>query len=201
VTPWYQLTRLVWWPRSLTGAFVLFAVLGGLPFGLLVASGLYPGAVAITTPASLIDVLVGGLLAGTAAGWFAGYLRRGWAEMEGLGDVERLVAIRAVHFGTDVGSSELAAVTLEFARWQRAKIDAKRQDPIVYGCIFFGAQFVVSSWWLISRGAWLHAVVSVGLSAALITIGWRGYRAIKGSRTNLWNAEWYAAQRLGGQEG
>lgn len=180
-------------------AVVLFAGFVGLPVGALAATGFVPTmADATTTLGSLTVTIFCGVLAGATAGLFVRYLRRGWAELEGLGDVERLAAIRAVHFGTDIGSSELAAATVEFARQQRTKVEAKRWDPISFICMIFGVQFVFASLTLILRGAWLHGVAGVGLSVMLLATAGRGYQLVKSSGANLWNAEWYAAQRLSG---
>jgi len=196
VTPWYQLTRVIWWPRRRAVAVASAAIVVGVTVGLIAALGWYPA----TADAARADVLTGlafGVTAGAVAGVGVRRFRRQWAELEVLSDVDRLRAIHAVHFGEDVGSERLALATLEFASWQRRWIEARRPYGIGAFAGVFAGQLLFATWMMVRVDAWGGAVAVGALAGAMTLATFRADRARTRLPGRLWDAEWYARRRLG----
>ena len=196
VTPWYQLTRLVWWPGSPFVASALFGLVSGLVLAGLTVAGVFQtsGISGNNATGAITFGVVFGFLQGARGVWVC---RRRWAELEVLSDWERARLIHVVHFGEDPGTTVLAAATVEFAAWKRSQAEQRwnRTGGIVAAtivAIFVG--FHAIDYFLaadVARGA---LGVSVAGSAGLVA--WQLYRGQEARRRNLWNAEWYSRQRL-----
>jgi hypothetical protein len=195
VTPWYQLTRLIWWPRSPRTAALACGLLVGVPSGVLGYLGVFAMTLG-TTPGGLTTGLCQAAFFGLIAGVVARRVRRRWVELEDRSDVERLIAIHAVHFGEDVGSDPLALTTLEFAAWQRARIENRARE---YGLSWLGCAggFAAGSALIQAQaGLWIRAAGCALLAVVLLLLGLDGSKRWKRLAEPLWNAEWYAAWRL-----
>ena len=195
MTLWYQLTRLIWWPRSPYVASALFGVLIGALFAGLSAVGMYGVTYSGASPDVIVGLLVG-LLFGTFAAATTWRVRRRWAELEVVSDVERLTAIHAVHYGEDVGTERLAAATLEFAAWQRARIERRSRETALNLCGVFGGMAFGGVLVLAQGGHWLEAAAAVPVALLLTFIGINGERRMRRLPDELWRAEWYATWRL-----
>lgn len=108
-------------------------------------------------------------------------------------DWERARLIQSVHFGEDPGSTALAAATVEFAAGQRARLE--RQGTRIPFIGFVSIQLFFFGLRTRSREPVGFLVVESAV-AGLLWWTWHLVRTREERRTNLWHAEWYAAQRL-----
>ena len=190
VTPSYQLTRAVWWFHSPITAAVIFGLLVGAAAAGLAAIGPPDGS---PGDPDVVVMFIAFWIGAGIGSWLVWKCRRRWAECETLTDWERARLIYTVHFGEDPGSTTLATATVSFAAWQRAKLESHgNRVPMTS---FVSIQLFFSALRILPRGM---AGFSVVLLAAIGFGGWTFHviRTRERRCTNLWNAEWYSAQRL-----
>ena len=122
-------------------------------------------------------------------------VRGRWPGGESLSRVEREAVIHSAHFGQDVGSNDLAKETRAITAYERSRLECSRERWPLVGLP--AVQLCFSVFFLASSGRWVAAVAISLIAGSALGCSWRVVQSRPQRREQLWNAEWYAAQRLG----
>lgn len=190
----YWLTRVVWSFRSrLEAAISAGLVLGGL-FAATTALGLIPPG-GETRSDELLATAAGFVIGGLAGSISVWVVRGRWPNGESLSRDERDSVLRCVHLGQDVQNRALAAATRDLAAAERSRVEhGWNRLPLI---AFVAIQTVFMTITLLSRGRWLGATAVLLVTISLAACSWWIYRSRPLRCRHAWEAEWYAAQRLG----
>ena len=183
--------RLLWSFRSRRTAMM---VIGG---GYSAVTGLVGAVFAAVTTAPAAIVVPSFAVMGLTAGLIGVFVARSrWPEGERLTPADRGVVLDAIASGSDVGEDRLSMPTVHQAQLLRATVDRALANHglLVLTWMLFVALGVLD----LVFGSPAVGLMFLALAAAQSRFSRHADRMLPVRRTNAWNAEWYATQRLAG---
>lgn len=167
-------------------------VIGG---GYSAVTGLVGAVFAAVTTAPAAIVVPSFAVMGLTAGLIGVFVARSrWPEGEVLTLAQRMTILQAIGEGTDVGVDGLAAATAHQARLLRESVERtfSSRAITVLAAVIFAALGVIH----VVSGSMALGAMWLGIVAVQVLGFRRAGQMLPIRRTNAWNAEWYATQRL-----
>ena len=161
--------------------------------------GLVGFALTLAVDAPVVVVVPAFAAVGPVIGSIGAFVARSrWPEGEVLAPVERMAILRVIADGTDVGVDDLAAATARRAGLLRESVERTLSSPSRAIAVLAAVIDVTLGVMNVVSGSTALGAMWLGLGAVEVFFFRRAGQKLPMRRTNAWNAEWYAAQRLAG---